>query len=80
MTVVDDEAHGKQHAPFSTPKFPAVSNALDASRGRCVRTTDAAIVSGASALSSSSGILSSGDFDILRRSGDPRRGEWMSST
>jgi hypothetical protein len=39
--------------------FPAFSSAVDASRGRCVSTTDAAIVSGASVVSSSSGILSS---------------------
>jgi hypothetical protein len=39
--------------------LPAVSSALDASRGKVVRTTDAAMVSGASVVSSSSGILSS---------------------
>jgi hypothetical protein len=55
------------HLPFSTPKTPAISNALDASLGRCVNTTDAAMVSGASALSSSSGIRSSGELDMLRR-------------
>lgn len=44
---------------FSTVRFPAVSSAFEASRGRCVRTTDAAIVSGASVVSCSSGIRSS---------------------
>ena len=52
--------------PFSTPNTPAISNALDASLGRCVSTTDAAMVSGASALSSSSGIRSSGELDMLK--------------
>jgi hypothetical protein len=44
---------------FCTVKFPAVSRALDASRGKFVRTTEAAMVSGASVVSSSSGIRSS---------------------
>jgi hypothetical protein len=44
---------------FCTFRLPAVSRALDASRGRFVRTTDAAMVSGASVVSSSSGIRSS---------------------
>ena len=48
------------------PRFPAVSNALLASLGRLVRTTDAAMVRGASALSSSSGIRSSGELDMFR--------------
>lgn len=50
------------YVPFSTPKLPAFSSALDASFGRLVRTTDAAMVSGASVLSSSSGIRSSGEL------------------
>jgi hypothetical protein len=53
---------------FCTVKFPAVSRALDASRGRFVRTTEAAIVRGASVVSaSSSGIFSScvGVVDIV---------------
>lgn len=46
---------------FSMPRLPAVSRAFDASRGRFVKTTDAAMVSGASVLSSSSIALSAGD-------------------
>jgi hypothetical protein len=51
-----------------TARLPAVSSALDASRGRLVRTTEAAMVSGASVVSLSSGIdLSSSGVDILGR-------------
>jgi hypothetical protein len=53
------------NSPFSIPNTPAISSALLASFGRFVNTTDAAMVSGASALSSSSGIRSSGELDIL---------------
>ena len=42
--------------PLSTPTWPAPSNALFASVGRAVSTTDAAMVSGKSASSFSSGI------------------------
>jgi hypothetical protein len=50
---------------FCTVKFPAVSRALEASRGKFVRTTDAAIVSGVSVVSFSSGIRSSCEVDIF---------------
>lgn len=52
---------GQSSIPFCTARFPAVSNALEASLGRLVRTTEAAMVRGASVVSSSSGILSFGD-------------------
>jgi hypothetical protein len=50
---------------FWTVKLPAVSSALEASRGRLVSTTEAAIVSGVSVVSLSSGIRSSAEVDIL---------------
>jgi hypothetical protein len=46
-------------------RLPAVSRAFDASFGRFVSTTEAAIVSGASVVSSSSGIRSFGDSDMM---------------
>ena len=52
--------------PFCTLKFPAVCSAFEASRGKFVSTTDAAMVRGASVVSSSSGILSFGDSDMVR--------------
>lgn len=52
--------------PFWTFRFPAVSSALDASFGRSLSTTEAAILSGASVTSSSSGILSVGDSDMMQ--------------
>lgn len=52
---------GLRYILFSIVRFPAVSRAFEASRGRLVKTTDAAMVSGASVLSSSSIILSAGD-------------------
>lgn len=54
--------------PFCTTRSPAFSSALLASRGKCVSTTDAAMVRGASCVSSSSdGMRSFGEFvsDIL---------------
>jgi hypothetical protein len=55
-----------ESAPFWMARLPAVSRALDASFGRFVRTTEAAMVSGASVVSSSSsGILSFGDSDMI---------------
>ncbi|KAF2262672.1 hypothetical protein CC78DRAFT_554395 [Lojkania enalia] len=48
------------HTPFSGTLIPALSNASDASRGRLPKITDAAMVSGVSTVSSSSGIFSSG--------------------
>jgi hypothetical protein len=51
--------------PFWMARLPAVSRAFEASFGRFVSTTDAAIVSGASVVSSSSGILSLGDSDMV---------------
>jgi hypothetical protein len=56
-----------EREPFSMPRFPAFSSALLASFGRFVSTTEAARVSGASALSSSSGIRSSGELDMARQ-------------
>lgn len=50
---------------FWTDRFPAVSRALDASRGRLLSTIDAAIVRGVSVLSSSSGIFSSAVLDMV---------------
>jgi len=50
--------------PFCTLKFPAVCSAFEASRGKFVSTTDAAMVRGASCVSSSSdGMRSFGEFD-----------------
>ena len=57
----------KAYILFSTFRFPAVSRAFDASFGRFVRTTEAAIVRGASDVSSSSGILSLGESDMMER-------------
>jgi hypothetical protein len=54
------------HLPFWMVRLPAVSRAFEASLGRLVRTTEAAIVRGASDVSSSSsGIRSLGDSDML---------------
>lgn len=49
----------RQGLLFCIVGVPAVSRALDASRGRFVSTTDADIVSGGSVVFSSSGIRSS---------------------
>jgi hypothetical protein len=61
----------REYILFCVPKFPAHSSACVASLGRFVSITDAAIVSGTSAVSSPSGILSlpSGDVDILIKRG-----------
>lgn len=50
---------------FSTRGAPASSRALEASRGRFVRTTEAAIVRGASVGESESIVRSPGDWDML---------------
>ena len=57
--------------PLSTPTWPAPSNALIASVGRAVSTTDAAIVRGKSASSFSSGIA------LFRPVGSSRFGEQL---
>jgi hypothetical protein len=60
-----DEMEKQSNIPFCTASLPAVSSAFEASFGRLVKTTDAAMVRGASVVSSSSGILSFGDWDIV---------------
>ena len=65
VAIVSSENIDVEHLLFSTFKLPAVSRAFDASFGKFVKTTEAAIVRGASDVSSSSGIRSLGESDMM---------------